>query len=177
MDDLDDKTGSEWLYISELQNDLSNMKKDLKNMISSIKTQYKNMASYYNLDFADFLKQYMNMDEETFNSKATQAAKDQVKANLAADLIIEKAKIDVSDKTLEKKYKEYAKAYGYEDVDALKKALEDAGNLENLEKTARLDIVEDWVADNCKQVKSTSSDSSKSGSNSTGSTGSTENTK
>ena len=35
-------------------------------MISSIKTQYKNMASYYNLDFADFLKQYMNMDEETF---------------------------------------------------------------------------------------------------------------
>ena len=38
-----------------------------------------------------------------------------------------------------------------------------AGNLENLEKTARLDIVEDWVADNCKQVKSTSSDSSKSG--------------
>ena len=114
-------------------------------MISSIKTQYKNMASYYNLDFADFLKQYMNMDEETFNSKATQAAKDQVKANLAADLIIEKAKIDVSDKTLE--------------------------------KTARLDIVEDWVADNCKQVKSTSSDSSKSGSNSTGSTGSTENTK
>ena len=152
-------------------------KKDLKNMISSIKTQYKNMASYYNLDFADFLKQYMNMDEETFNSKATQAAKDQVKANLAADLIIEKAKIDVSDKTLEKKYKEYAKAYGYEDVDALKKALEDAGNLENLEKTARLDIVEDWVANNCKQVKSTSSDSSKSGSNSTGSTGSTENTK
>ena len=152
-------------------------KKDLKNMISSIKTQYKNMASYYNVDFADFLKQYMNMDEETFNSKAIQAAKDQVKANLAADLIIEKAKIDVSDKTLEKKYKEYAKAYGYEDVDALKKALEDAGNLENLEKTARLDIVEDWVADNCKQVKSTSSDSSESGSNSTGSTGSTESTK
>ena len=91
--------------------------------------------------------------------------------------IIEKAKINVSDKTLEKKYKEYAKAYGYEDVDALKKALEDAGNLENLEKTARLDIVEDWVADNCKQVKRTSSDSSKSGSNSTGSTGSTESTK
>ena len=36
----------------------------------------------------------------------------------------------MSDKTLEKKYKEYAKAYGYEDVDALKKALEDAGNLD-----------------------------------------------
>ena len=36
MDDLDDKTGSEWLYISELQNDLSNMKKDLKNIKSDM---------------------------------------------------------------------------------------------------------------------------------------------
>ena len=37
MDDLDDKTGSEWLYISELQNDLSNMKKDLKNIQDDMK--------------------------------------------------------------------------------------------------------------------------------------------
>ena len=36
MDDLDDKTGSEWLYISELQSDLSNMKKDLKNIKSDM---------------------------------------------------------------------------------------------------------------------------------------------
>ena len=72
-------------------------KKDLKNMISSIKTHsIRIWHLIITLDFADFLKQYMNMDEETFNSKATQAAKDQVKANLAADLIIEKAKINVS---------------------------------------------------------------------------------
>ena len=37
MDNLDDKTGSEWLYISELQNDLSNMKKDLKNIQDDMK--------------------------------------------------------------------------------------------------------------------------------------------
>ena len=37
MDDLDDKTGSEWLYISELQSDLSNMKKDLKNIQDDMK--------------------------------------------------------------------------------------------------------------------------------------------
>lgn len=30
MDDLDDKTGSEWLYISELQSDISKLKKNLK---------------------------------------------------------------------------------------------------------------------------------------------------
>lgn len=135
-------------------------KKDLKNMISSITSQYENMASYYNMEFADFLTQYMGMDEDTFTTEATKAAKEQVKANLAADLIIEKAKIDVSDKALEKKYKEYAKAYGYDDVDALKQALKDAGNSENLEKTARLDIVEDWVADNCKQVEKSSDSSS-----------------
>ena len=32
MDDLDDKTGSEWLYISELQSDISKLKKDLGNI-------------------------------------------------------------------------------------------------------------------------------------------------
>lgn len=30
MDDLDDKTGSEWLYISELQSDIKNLKDDLE---------------------------------------------------------------------------------------------------------------------------------------------------
>ena len=135
-------------------------KKELKSMISTITDRYKSMADSYGLEFADFLEQYMGMDEDTFTSEATKAAKDQVKANLAADLIIEKAKIDVSDKALEAKYKEYAETYGYEDVDALKNTMEEAGNLENLEKTARLDIVEDWVADNCKQVEKSSDSSS-----------------
>ena len=30
MDDLDDKTGSEWLYIDSLKKNISDMQKDLK---------------------------------------------------------------------------------------------------------------------------------------------------
>lgn len=122
------------------------------------------MAGYYGMEFEEFLSQYMNMDEETFNTEATKAAKEQLKQNLAVELIVKKAKVDVSEKALNKKYKEYAENYGYESADALKKAMKDAGNEENLEQMAKLEIVQEWVAENCKQVekKSDDSDSSKS---------------
>lgn len=38
MDDLDDKTGSEWLYISELQSDIKNLKDDLSDIQEDMKT-------------------------------------------------------------------------------------------------------------------------------------------
>lgn len=38
MDDLDDKTGSEWLYISELQSDIKNLKDDLSDIQRDMKT-------------------------------------------------------------------------------------------------------------------------------------------
>ena len=38
MDDLDDKTGSEWLYISELQSDIKNLKDDLIDIQEDMKT-------------------------------------------------------------------------------------------------------------------------------------------
>lgn len=38
MDDLDDKTGSEWLYISELQSDIKNLKDDLSDIQGDMKT-------------------------------------------------------------------------------------------------------------------------------------------
>lgn len=136
-------------------------KGELKDLIAQIRTQYESMAGYYGLEFEEFLSQYMNMDEEAFNTEATKAAKEQAKQMLAVDLIAKKAKIDISDKALEKKYEEYAKSYGYEDVDTMKKALEEAGNEENLVNMAKLEIVQDWVADNCKQVEKTSDDSEK----------------
>lgn len=38
MDDLDDKTGSEWLYISELQSDIKNLKDNLSDIQGDMKT-------------------------------------------------------------------------------------------------------------------------------------------
>lgn len=139
-------------------------KEKLQDLIDMIKEQYQSMAGYYGMEFEEFLSQYMNMDEETFNTEVTKAAKEQLKQNLAVELIVKKAKVDVSEKALNKKYKEYAENYGYESADALKKAMKDAGNEENLEQMAKLEIVQEWVAENCKQVekKSDDSDSSKS---------------
>lgn len=153
---------SAWTAVMENTEVTKYPKDELSDMISTIKEQYQSMAEYYNLEFADFLTQYLNMDEETFNTEATKVAKEQVKQNLAVDLIIKKAKIDVSDKVMNKKYKEYAKNYGYDSADALKEAMKEAGNEKNLEQMVKLDLVQEWVAENCKQVeaKSDSSDSS-----------------
>ena len=47
MNELDDKTDSEWLYISELQDDISNLKKDLSNMqddLDSLNSRIKKLS-------------------------------------------------------------------------------------------------------------------------------------
>lgn len=150
---------SAWSVVMENTTVTKYPKEELQEMITMIKDQYTVMAGYYGLEFEEFLTQYMNMDEETFNSQATQAAKEQMKQNLAVDLIAEKAKIDVSEKTLEKKYEVYAENYGYESVDQMIEALKEAGNEESLEQMAKTEIVQEWVVDNCKQVEKKSDDS------------------
>lgn len=150
---------SAWSVVMENTTVTKYPKEELQEMITMIKDQYTVMAGYYGLEFEEFLTQYMNMDEETFNTQATQAAKEQMKQNLAVDLIAEKAKIDVSEKTLEKKYEVYAENYGYESVDQMLEALKEAGNDESLEQMAKTEIVQEWVVDNCKQVEKESDDS------------------
>lgn len=151
---------SAWTAVMENTEVTKYPKDELNDMISMIKEQYQSMAEYYGMEFADFLSQYMNMDEETFNTEATKVAKEQVKQNLAVELIIKKAKIDVSDKVMNKKYKEFAEKYGYESADDLKEAMKEDGNEKNLEQMVKLDLVQEWVAENCKQVEAKSDDSS-----------------
>lgn len=129
--------------------------KDLKSMIEKIRTQYEQMAEYYQVEFSEFLQTYLQMDEDTFNSQLSKAAKDQVKQDLAVNLIAEKEKLTPTEKELEKKYKEYAEQYGYESVDALKKAASE----DDLKRMATQEAVQDWVAKNCKQVEKKDSDS------------------
>ena len=95
------------------------------------------------------------MDEDTFNSQLSKAAKDQVKQDLAVNLIAEKEKLTPTEKELEKKYKEYAQQYGYESVDALKEAASE----DDLKRMATQEAVQDWVTKNCKQVEKKDSDS------------------
>lgn len=125
----------------------------LKNMQEKIHAQYEEMAEYYNLEFEEFLTQYMNMTEETFNSQLIKAAKDQIKQQMAMELIAEKAEIDVSDKVLEKRYEQFAVDYGFESVEELKKVMKDNESEEDLKAMAVTEEVMEWLIENCKQVE------------------------
>lgn len=126
---------------------------ELQALITTYQETYQSMASSYGMEFADFLETYMSMDEDTFNAEVSTVAKEQMKETMVADLIIEKAKIDVSEEALDSVYEEYVSYYGYESVDALKEEMEAAGNMEQLEDMARVQLVQEWLADNCKQVE------------------------
>lgn len=128
-------------------------KEELKKMQDIIHKQYEDMAAYYGLEFEDFLTTYMGMDEETFETQLVKAAKAQVKQQLAIELIAEKAKIDVSEKVLEKRYESYVEEYGFESVDQMKAELEKNGSSEQLKEMAITEIVQEWLVDNCKQVE------------------------
>lgn len=114
-----------------------------------LQEQYKQMASYYNMEFADFLQQKMGMTEADFDTQVVEAAKSSVKQDEITNLIAKKARIKLSDKEYNKEFKSLAKQYGYEDVDALKKAA-DEDMLKGMVLQTR---VKAWIADNAIQVE------------------------
>lgn len=126
---------------------------ELQELIAKYQSQYEEWAESYNMEFEEFLESYMGMDEDTFNSEVSTAAKDQIKETYAVNLVIEKEKIDVSEEKLMPVYEEYAEYFGYETVDELKAALEEAGTLDSLEQLGRAEVLQDWLLENAKLVE------------------------
>lgn len=117
-------------------------------------SEYETMATYYGMEFADFLETYMGMDEDTFASQVDEVVKAQVKSDLVRDLIAENVSaIDTSEKAYEEVYAEYAEYYAYDDVETFLADMEEEGNRESLDSIVLLQLVQDWVAENCKQVE------------------------
>ena len=82
---------------------------------------------------------------------------------MARDLLLDNVKkIDTSDEARQSIYEYYAEYYGYDDVDSFLEAMENADNMDKLEALVKLEMVQNWVADNCKQVESKSDSDSKS---------------
>ena len=123
-------------------------------MKNTIREQYQNMADSYGMEFADFLSSYMGMDEDTFEEQLQTAAENQVKQDLIVDLIIDEENLDVSDAALEELYNQYVEDYGFSSLDDLKSAATE----EELEDMARLQIVQEFIVDNCEQVQSSDSE-------------------
>ena len=80
--------------------------KELDASKESMKETYKNLAKQYNLEYEDFLKQYMKMDEKSFNKQVDAYAKNSVKQQLVMRQLAKELDVTVTDE----EYNEYLQA-------------------------------------------------------------------
>ncbi len=74
--------------------------------------QYKLMAENYNVEWADFLEQFMNTTEEDFDKQAKDYGKSVAKQKLVMYAIADKEKLNLSNKEYKDKLKELLKNAG-----------------------------------------------------------------
>lgn len=110
---------------------------------------YKEQAKVYEMDYEEFLEQYMQTSVEDFEKQAAESAEFLAKQELMVDAIMEEEKIELSDKEYQAHLEEVVAQYGYESTDEL---IEDAGE-EDLKFTAKLEKVQKWVGEHCVQVE------------------------
>ena len=80
--------------------------KELDASKESMKETYKNLVKQYNLEYEDFLKQYMKMDEKSFNKQVDAYAKNSVKQQLVMRQLAKELDVTVTDE----EYNEYLQA-------------------------------------------------------------------
>lgn len=115
-------------------------------------SEYQTMATYYAMDYAEFLETYMGMDEEAFKAEVESVAQMQVKSDLVRNLIAENENIDDSEEIYQEIYEKYGEGYGYPDVETFLAEMEKAESLDALNDMVHLEIVQNWVVDHCKIV-------------------------
>lgn len=111
---------------------------------------YQAGADFYEMEFADFLKEKYDVTEDEFEETITKDAKNNVKEDLAVELISEKENISLTDKEYEEAVKELAEKMSYDSVDEMKEEATD----EQIRRYIMRDLVKEWVADHCIQVES-----------------------
>lgn len=116
--------------------------------------QYQEMASYYNMEYDEFIQLYTEMTVDEFEEEAKEAAKDNIKQSQVGEVIAEKEGLTLTDEEYEKEFEKLAEDYGYEDVDDLKEV---AGE-ETLKQLVLQPIVQEWLAENCVQKETDDGD-------------------
>ena len=89
-------------------------------LTEGIRRYYQQYASYFGMEFSDFLTQYMNQTEDDFNKDAADYGK-QVAGNMLVVCAIAKAEKIDPDTLYDEKVAQYAKQSGYSDVATLEK--------------------------------------------------------
>lgn len=126
---------------------------ELQNLISLQQEQYKLAAEEYDMEFAEFIEASTGLSEEEFNAEVSTLSKEQLKEKYAAQLIIEKEGIEITEEKKLPIYEEFMNYFGLGSVDELKTMLEQAGTLDSLEEQVEIQIVREWLVEHCKQVK------------------------
>lgn len=139
---------SAWAAVVELAEVKKYPEENIKKISDQIVEQYKSAAEYYQLEYEKFIEQQNGTTVEDFEKQVEEAAKSSVKQELVAKAIADAEKLTPTDKEYKEAFKELAKQYGYEDVDALKEVAEE----EDLKAMVIQDTVKEWVAKHCIQV-------------------------
>lgn len=109
-----ENTAKQSLWSTAVEN--AEVKKYPKGVVAqekqSIIDQYKLMAENYNVEWADFLKQYMGTTEKDFEKQAKTYGESVAKQKLVMYAIADKEKLSVSNKEYKKRLKELLKNAG-----------------------------------------------------------------
>lgn len=111
--------------------------------------QYKDWAKMYGMEYEEFISSQINMTVEDFEKQAKKSAEDGIKAKYMAWAIADEEKLTPSADEFEEEFEKMAEDYGYESVDKLKEAVSE----EDLKDSIIQTKVQDWLAENCIQVK------------------------
>lgn len=112
--------------------------------------EYETAAEYYGIDYQTFIEEQMGMPLEDFEKQIETAVKDVVKEKMVVEAIADKQHIKLDDKTYEKEVEKMAQDYGYPDVKTMKEAADE----DELREEALKNLVKEWLADHCIQVRS-----------------------
>lgn len=113
--------------------------------------QYQQIATSLNMEFADFLEQYMGMDEDTFKEELDSQIKEYVKQQEVLDLIAKEEKITVSENEISEWLDENAQAQQMT-VDDLKSQYSE----DEIKDQALANKVISWLWDKAEVTKSDS---------------------
>lgn len=120
------------------------MKKYPKDKVQEYKDkmveQYQQIATSLNMEYTDFLEQYMGMDEEAFDKEMDTQIKEYVKQLEVLELIAKEEKISVSDEEINKWLKENAQSQQMTEEE-LKEQLSD----EDIEQQVLSNQVISWL--------------------------------
>jgi len=96
---------------------LSTPDDQIQAQIDLMTTYYKNLALTQNMEFADFLQQFMGMDEENFNSQVAIVAEQAVIRNIAAQLVSDHENLGLSEEAFQEKATAFVTANGFTSID------------------------------------------------------------